>query len=335
MIHSKFRVILAATLGGVWLATVAMGSFAQAYPDRPIRLVIPFGAGGPTDILGRVVAQKMSEILPQQVVAENKPGAGGMIAHAYVAKSPADGYTLLFSDTIAGYAVNPILYPKTIQYNPTKDFVPIGGAASGAVFLYASAALPVKTLKDLIALAKSKPGTLSYASAGAGHFPIHIGSALFTTKNGLDVVHVPYKGAGPGMVDVVAGRVAFLMTTGVAAAKPHVESGKVRALALTGKSRSAVLPDVPTFAEAGTPLPEMGNGSTWGIVAPTGLPRSSVVMLNEALNKALAAQDLKARFASLSMETMPGTPEAFAELIKTQVDTWKVELKRAKIKSLE
>lgn len=335
MIYSRFRLFLAVTLGGACLATAAIDSLAQTYPDRPIRLVIPFGAGGPTDIVGRVVAQKMSEILPQQMVAENKPGAGGMIAHAYVAKSPADGYTLLFSDTIAGYAVNPILYPKTIQYNPRTDFVTIGSAASGAVFLYASASLPVKNVQELIALAKSKPGALSFGSAGAGHFPTHIGSALFTTKNGIDVVHIPYKGAGPAMVDVAAGRLAFLMTTGVAAAKSFLDAGKVRALALTGKSRTNVLPDVPTFDEAGTPLPEMGNGSTWGIVGPAGLTRHMVVVLNEALNKALAAPDLKARFASLNMETMPGTPEAFSELVKSQMDTWTNVLKRANIKSLE
>ncbi|MBI4294511.1 MAG: tripartite tricarboxylate transporter substrate binding protein [Betaproteobacteria bacterium] len=335
MICSRFRVILAATLGGLCLAAAAMGSFAQAYPDRPIRLVIPFGAGGPTDILGRVVAQKLSEILPQQMIAENKPGAGGMLAHAYVAKAPADGYTLLFSDTVAGYAVNPILYPKTIQYNPRRDFVPIGGAASGAVFLYVSATLPVKNVKELIALAKSKPGALSYGSAGAGHFPTHIGSALFTTKNGIDVVHIPYKGAGPAMVDVVAGRLAFLMTTGVAAAKAHLDSGKVRALALTGEKRASVVPDVPTFTEAGSPLPEMGYGSTWGIVGPTGLPRNIVVMINEALNKALAAPDVKTRYVALNMETLPGTPEAFADLVKTQMETWTDVLKRANIKSLE
>ena len=333
--YSKFRLVLAAMVAGGCLVAATTESFAQTYPDRPLRLVIPFGAGGPTDILGRVVAQKMSEILPQNMVAENRPGASGMIAHAYVAHALADGYTLLFSDTVAGYAINPILFPKTIQYNPGKDFVPIGGAATGAVFLYASAALPVKTLKDLVALAKNKPGALSYGSAGNGHYPTHIGSALVALKNGVNVVHVPYKGSGPAMVDLIAGRIAFLMTTGVAAAKPHLDSGKVRALALTGNSRSTVLPDVPTFDEVGSALPEMKNGSTWGIVAPTGVSHEVVVTINNALNKALDSPDVKRRYASLSIDTMPGTPEDFVRLVKSQMDIWPGLLKRANIKSNE
>lgn len=332
---SKFRVLMTAIVSGGCLTVAAMESFAQAYPERPIRLVIPFGAGGPTDILGRVVAQKLSEMLPQQMIVENRPGAGGMIAHGYVAKALADGYTLLFSDTVAGYAVNPILFPKTAKYNPRTDFAPIGGVASGAIFLYVSADLPVKSVQELVALARSKPGALSYGSAGAGHFATHIGPALFTTKYGLDIVHVPYKGSGPAMVDVAAGRIAFLMTSGVAAAKPHLDSGKVRALALTGKSRAAVLPNVPTFTEAGSPLPEMEDGATWGILGPTGLPRNIVVMLNDAINKALAAPDVKARFDSLNIETMPGTPEAFVALLKSQMETWAGVLKRANIKSLD
>lgn len=332
---SKFCWLIAAIVSGGCLAAISMETLAQAYPTRPMRLVIPFGAGGPTDILGRVIAQKVTEILPESMIVENRAGAGGMIAHAYAAKAPADGYTLLFSDIVAGYAVNPVLFPKTIQYNPRTDFTPVGNVASGAIFLYVSATLPVHNVKQLIDLAKSKPGALSFGSAGNGHFPTHIGSELFKTKNGLDMVHVPYKGAGPAMVDVIAGRIAFLMTTGVAAAKAHLDSGKVRALALTGKSRSPVLPDVPTFAEAGSPLPEMGNGSVWGIVGPAGVSRDIVIKLNEAINQALAAPDVLARFASLNMNPMPGTPEAFADYINETMKTWAGVVKSANIKSLD
>ena len=333
--HSRFRWLMAAIVSGGCLAAISMETLAQAYPTRAIRLVIPFAPGGPTDILGRVTAQKLSEILPEPIVVENRGGGGGMIAHAAVAKAAPDGYTLLFSDVVAGYAVNPVLFPKTIQYNPRTDFTPIGNVASGAVFLYVSASLPVHNVKELIAFAKSKPGQLSFGSAGAGHFPTHIGSELFNMKNGLDVLHVPYKGAGPALVDVSAGRVSFVMTTGVAAAKPFLDSGKVRALALTGNQRAAALPDVPTFAEAGFPMPEMDFGSVWGVVGPAGLPRNIVVKLNEAIVQALAAPDVLARFASLNMDAVPGTPEQFARYLDETMETWTQVLKRANIKSLE
>jgi len=326
---------MAVIVSGSCLAAISVETLAQAYPARPVRLVIPFGAGGPTDILGRVTAQKLTELFPEPMIVENRPGAGGMVAHAYAAKAPADGYTLLFSDIVAGYAVNPVLFPKTIQYNPRSDFTPVGNVASGAIFLYASATLPVHNVRELIDLAKSKPGALSFGSAGAGHFPTHIGSELFKTKNGLDVVHVPYKGAGPAMVDVAAGRIAFLMTTGLAAAKPFLDSGKVRGLALTGNQRAAAAPDIPTFTEAGSPLPEMGVGAVWGVVGPAGLSRNIVVKLNEGINQALAAPDVRARFASLNMDPMPGTPEAFADYINTSVETWAQVLKRANIKSMD
>ena len=332
---SRFRWLIAAIVSGICLATATIQTFAQAYPTRPVRLVIPFGAGGPSDIVCRVVAQKLSELFPEPVVVENRPGAAGMIAHTYVAKAAADGYTLLFSGIITGYAVNPVLFSKTIQYNAREDFTPIGNVASGAVFLYVNASLPVRDVKELIALAKSKPGALAFGSAGAGNFPTHIGSELFREKNGLEILHVPYKGAGQAMADVAAGRISFLMTTGLAAAKPFLDLGKVRALAVTGKTLAAVLPDVPTFTEAGSPLPELDTGAVWGIVGPAGLPRNIVVSLNDAINKALAAREILARLAALNMDPLPGTPEAFADFINKSIATWAQVLKRAEIKSLD
>ncbi|MBI2320398.1 MAG: tripartite tricarboxylate transporter substrate binding protein [Betaproteobacteria bacterium] len=331
MMCSRFCVLLAAILSGGWLAAVAIETLAQAYPARPVRLVVPYPPGGPTDILGRTVAQKLSEILPEPMVVENRPGAGGMIAHGYVAKAAADGYTLLLGD-IGSFAVNPVLYPKTIQYNPRADFTPIGPVASGAIFLFVNASVPARNVQELIALAKTKPGTLSFASSGAGHFPTHIGPELFRVKNGLDVLHVAYKGSGPAMVDVVAGRVSFIMTTGLAAAKPHLDSGKVRAFALTGDKRAAAAPSVPTFAESGTPLPEMDAGTWWGLMGPAGLPRHMVVKLNESLTRALAAPDVRARLAALNMDPMTSAPEAFTDFINTAIETWAQVLTRLSIK---
>lgn len=332
---SRFRVLLAAISTGACLAGTAIEAFAQDYPVRPIRLLIPFSAGGPSDIVARVVAQKLSEILPQPVVIENRGGAAGMIAHTSVAKAVPDGYTLLFSGVMTGFAVNPVLFPKTIQYNSREDFTPIANVCSGAVFMYVDASLPVRSLKELIALARSKPGALTFGSAGAGNFPTHIGAELLRQKNGLDILHVPYKGAGQAMADVAAGRISFVMTTGLAAAKPFLDAGKVRAIAVTGDKRSAMLPDVPTFAESGSPLPEMGAGAVWGVLGPAGLPRSIVIKLNGSINQALAAPDLLARFAALEMDPLPGTPEAFGEYINVLVTTWAPILKRAQIQSLD
>jgi len=325
---------LTASAAGVCLA-LASGAFAQSYPNRPIRMAIPFSAGGPSDIVARVAAQKMGEILPQPIVVENRPGAAGGIAHTYVAKSAPDGYTLLFSGIVTGFAINPVLFPKTIQYNPREDFTPIGNVASGAAFLYVNAALPVRSLKDLVALAKSKPGALSYGSSGGGNYPTHIGPELFKEKNGLDILHVPYKGAGQAMADVAAGRVAFLMTTGLAAAKPFLDSGKVRAVALTGKTRTSVLPDVQTFTEAGSPLPEMDSGAVWGVVGPAGLPRPVVTKLNDAINQSLASPEVLARLAMLNMDPLPGTPEAFGEFINNMIDAWAKVFKRVEFKGLD
>lgn len=331
---SKFRMLIVAFSGGACLAGAAVGSFAQDYPTRPIRMAIPFGAGGPTDIVARVIAQKMSEFLPQPVVVENKPGAAGGIAHTYVAKSPPDGYTLLFSGYLTGFAINPVLFPKTIQYDPRKDFTSVGNVASGPVFLYVNASLPVRNVKELIALAKSKPGELAYGSSGPGNFPSHVGAELLKDNHKVDMLHVPYKGAGQAMADVAVGRVAFLLTTGLAAAKPFLDTGRVRALAVTGKTRTTLLPDVPTFAEAGSPLPELDTGAIWGIVGPAGLPRSIVVKLNQAINQTLAAPDVVARFASLTMDPLPGTAEASAELINNLIAAWAKVLKRIEIKGL-
>ena len=323
------RWVIAVIVGGASLLAFAAETLAQAYPARPIRLVIPFSPGGPTDILGRTVAQKLGEILPAPVIVESRLGGGGIFGYRSVATATADGYTILLGDH-ASSTVNPHLY-KSLPYDTRKDFTPIGSVASGTIILWVGASVPARNVQELIVLAKSKPGELSYGSGGAGQLT-HVVPELFKMKNGLDILHVPYKGAGPAMVDVAAGRVSFAMTAGLAAARPFLEAGKVRAFALTGDKRSAALPGVPTFAEAGFPLPEMNAGTWWGFMGPAGLPRDIVVKLNGALAEAMAAQDVRARLAALDMEPMTTTPEAFANLIQTTIEMWAQALKRMNIK---
>lgn len=326
---SKFRCLIAAIVSGGCLAAIAMETLAQAYPTRPVRLVVAYAAGGPSDLLARTVAQKLSEILPEPVIVENRAGAGGTIGVASVAKAAADGYTLLLGD-ITAFVVNPNFY-KSLPYDSRKDFTPIGPIASGTIVLFASASLPVRNVQELIALAKSKPGALSFGSAGNGQFPTHLGMELFKAVNGVDILHVPYKGAAPAMADVAAGRVSFAMTAGFGLAKPFIDSGKVRAMAITGDKRAAGSPEVPTFAEAGSPLPEINAGTWFGLMAPAGLPRNIVIKLNESLAQAMAAPDVRARLAAFTMEPMTSTPEAFADFINAGIETWGRVLKRANI----
>ena len=326
---SAFRYLTALIAGGACLATYSAETLAQAYPSRPVRLVIQYAPGGPTDILGRAVAQKLSEMLPEPVVIENRPGAGGVVGVASVSKAAPDGYTLVLGD-VGSMAINPALY-KSLPYNARTDFTAVGTVASGPIFLYVGASVPARNLQELIAIAKSKPGALSYGSGGNGQFPTHIGPELFRVKYGLDMLHVPYKGAGPAMIDAAAGRVALVMTAGLAAARPFLDSGKVRAFAITGGKRSAVMPDVPTFAEAGYPLPEIDAGTWFGLLGPAGLPREIVGKLSQTLGQALAAPDFVARLAALTLEPMASTPEAFAEFIRSAGETWAQIVKRTNI----
>ena len=328
MMCSRFRLLIAVIVSGGCLAAISTETLAQAYPTRPVRLVIAWAPGGPTDLLGRTVAQKLGETLGEQVIVDNRPGAAGTIGAAAAAKAAPDGYTLFLG--ASGMTIDQILY-KSLPYDARKDFTPIGLVASGTTFLWVGASLPARSLQELIALAKSKPAELSYGSAGNGSYPGHIGGELFKLKNGLNIIHVPYKGAAPAMIDAVAGRVAFVMTAGLAAAKPFLDSGKVRALAVTGDKRAAALPNVPTFAEAGSPLPEMNIGGWFGLLGPAGLPRDIVIKLNQSLAKAMVAPDVLARLAVLSLDPMTSTPEAFSDLINTGIETWAPVLKRMNI----
>ena len=328
MFCSRFRWLLAAIMSGGCLVAATMDALAQAYPSRPIKLVITMPPGGPTDMLARVLATKLSDMLPQPVVVENRPGGGGIIAYGVVAKSPADGYTLLVGD-LANSTINPSLY-KSLPYDTRKDFTPITPVATAHSFLFVSASVPARTLQEFIALAKSQPGKLSYGSGGTGQLT-HIGPELFKEKNGLNIVHIPYKGAPPALVDVVAGRIAFLMSTGLGTAKPHIDSGKVRVLAITGEKRSPAMPDVPTFGEIGSPLPELKLGNWWGVLGPAGMPRDIVAKLNESVVQAVASPDVAAKLTTLNMIPYTTTPEAFAEVINTSIGTWAPIVKRMNI----
>ena len=308
------------------LAAVPHEAPAQTYPARPIRLVIPYAPGGPTDILGRAVANKLGEVLGQQVVVENRAGVSAILGTEYVAKAAPDGYTLLLADI--NHAVNPGLY-KSLPYDSRNDFTPIGLIASASLALIVNASLPARSAQEFIELAKNQPGKLSYGSAGAGNLT-HLAPELFKVKYGLDVLHVPYKGAGPALTDLVAGQTSFVIM-GLSATKAFIDSGKLRALAITGDKRARSMPNLPTFAEAGVPLPEMKVGSWWGLAGPARLPREIVVKLNRSLAHTLLAPEVRARLEALNIDAIQSSPEAFADWMNAQADTWADVVRRAKI----
>lgn len=324
------RLLIATIVSGACLLIPSMDTLAQAYPTHPVRLVVPYPPGGPTDILGRILAPKLSEILGEQVFVENRPGGTGVVGATAVKRAPADGYTLML-ESIAAVAVNPNFY-KSLPYDVRNDYTPIGPVVSSPLFLFVGAAVPARNLQELVALAKSKPGALTFGSAGTGHYSTHIPSEIFKMKNGLDMLHIPYKGTGPAMLDIVAGRISFMISGGLSTAKPFLDSGKLRVFAVTGEKRSAALPEVSTFAEAGYPLPEMNAGLWFAMFGPPRLPSAIGLKLNESIAKALVSPEVRARLGALGLEPMmKSTPEAFTDFMNTEVQTWAEIMKRANI----
>ncbi|HVF64138.1 MAG TPA: tripartite tricarboxylate transporter substrate binding protein [Casimicrobiaceae bacterium] len=306
-------------IGRSWLAVLGLAASvatAQSWPAKPIRYVVPFAPGGTTDILGRTVAEKLSVVLGQPVVVENKPGAGGGVGAEYTSKQPADGYTIM-GGTISTHAINASLY-KNLGYDPVRDFAPITLLARLPNMLVVNPNVPAKDVKELIALLKANPGKYSFASAGNGTSQ-HLSGELFKTMTGVDIQHVPYKGSPPALADVVGGNVAITFDN-ITTAWPLVKGGKLRALAVTTAQRSSVAPDVPTLAEAGLAGYEVGSWQ--GVFAPAGTPPDIVRRLNAEIVKIMNAPDVRERLIGLGAEPAPNTPEQFQAMVRSEVAKW-------------
>jgi tripartite-type tricarboxylate transporter receptor subunit TctC len=300
---------------------VAGAAQAQDYPTRPITLVVPYAAGGGNDVMARIVAEKMSRTLGQQIVIENKGGAGGSIATRQVAKAAPDGYTLGLGGT-GTLAINPTLY-HNVGYDPRKDFAPVGLIATSALVVLTNPQVAATSIPELIALAKREPGKLNYASAGVGS-GIHLGAELFATMAGIKLTHVPYKGSSPALTDLIGGHVSIYFSS-LPPAIALVKEGKVRALGVTGSMRSGIFPDLPTVAEAA--LPGYEAVLHYGIVAPAGTPRPIIEKLSAALKAALAEPDVRERIIADGAEPLAGTPEDYAADIDREETKWSAIVK--------
>ena len=290
-------------------------SSGQAYPVKPVRVVVPSSAGGGTDIVARIIMPELAKRLGQQVVIDNRPGAGTMIGIEAAAKSPADGYTLLMG--LSTLAINSAL-KNNVPYDPVRDFAPITVAVTSASILVVHPSVPVKTLKELIAFARARPGQLNYASAGAGTYP-HMTYELFLSMAGLKMVHIPYKGTAPAMIDMIAGQVATMAAT-VLTGLPHIRTGRLRPLGITSAKRNAIVPDIPTVSEGG--LPGYESVQWYAVLAPAKTPRDIIARLHADLVQILHSPGIKKRFAADAAETVGNTPEAFARHLRSELDKW-------------
>ena len=298
------------------LCLIAGGASAQAYPEKPVKLVVPFPPGGPTDGMARIVGQKLAEAWGQPVVIDNRGGAGGAIAAEGVVKSPPDGYTLFFGTT-GTQAINPALYAK-LPYDPLKDFAAVGLVATTANVLVVHPSLPVKSVQELVAHAKANPGKLTFGSAGNGSSN-HLAGELFNTMAGVQMTHVPYKGSALALNDLLGGQLSMMWDV-ISTAMPHVQSGKTRALGVTSPKRSAIAPEIPTIAEAGLPGYEV---VIWfGVLAPAATPRAIVNKINADLKTILGSSDMRERLSKLGAEPAWTSPEDFAALERSDIAKW-------------
>jgi tripartite-type tricarboxylate transporter receptor subunit TctC len=300
-------------LGGIALISTA---FAQSWPARPVRVVVAFSAGGTTDILARSLGQQLSSKLGQQFVIDNKPGAGGNLGTEIVVRSPPDGYTLIV-DSVGPIAVNPTLFPK-LTYNPLTDLVPVAQIADVPNVLVVHPATPVATLEEFIAYARARPGKLNYSSTGIGTSS-HLSGFLLGKRAGIEATHVPYKGAD-ALLDLLAGRVQFMFAT-IPSVKQHIDSGALRALAVSSATRSRSLPDVPTVAERG--FPDFAAGSWFGMFAPKGTPPDIVIRLNTTIVEILDGPALQAQMIKEGADPVGGTPAEFAAFVQREFEKWK------------
>ena len=307
------------TLTAITLLTAALtplSALAQAYPNKPIRLIVPFPAGGATDILARALSQKLGEKIGQPVVVENRPGAGGTIGADAASKSAADGYTLLLA-TSSTHSIGPAINPK-IPYNAETDFTPIAYVASSPNIVVVPNTLPVKTMREFIDYARKNPGKLNYASSGNGTI-VHLTTEYFKAQSDTFILHIPYRGTALAIPDLVSGKVDVLFDSFVTG-MPHVKEGKLRALAVTSAKRSALAPDMPTVAEV---LPGFESVTWFGLYGPKAMSADVTAKVNQAVNAALADADVKERFARLGAEPAGGTPQAFAAMVKSDNTKWK------------
>ena len=307
------------------LACCAGIAAAQSYPNRAIRLVVPSSPGGGTDIIGRIVAQKLSEQLGQQVVVENRAGAGTIIGNEAVAKAAPDGYTLLMG--LSTLAINPSMYAK-LPYDALRDFAPVSQAVSSPNILTIHPSVPAKTVKEFIALARAKPGSITFGSAGMGTSP-HLSGELLKTLGKIDMVHVPFKGSGQSVISQLAGEIAANFPS-VPTAMPYIKANRLRGLGVTTPKRTQALPDVPSIAEAGVPGYE---ATQWfGVLAPAGTPRPIIDRMHQEIVRALRTADVKERITAEGMEVVASSPEEFAGYIKSETDKWTKVIKSAGIK---
>ena len=296
------------------------------YPNKFVRFIVPYAPGGSSDVLARALGQKLGDALGQSFVVDNRPGAGSMIGTDVAAKATPDGYTLILSDM--PHTINPSIHAR-VPYDPVRDFYPVTVIGVSPMFLFANPSLGVQNVKDFIALAKSQPGKISIASGGTGA-TTHLAAELLQSHAGIRLTHVPYKGAGPALTDVVGGQVPVTFTS-MATAAPFAKSGRLRILGVTSAKRLPAFPDVPTFAESG--VPGMVFEHWWGVMAPAATPRPVVEKLHDAIAKALASPDLRERFAALAVEPRTNTPAEFRALLESDLKRWAKVVKDAGIKA--
>jgi tripartite-type tricarboxylate transporter receptor subunit TctC len=323
LIRRRFLSVAGATIVGLAASHVVR---AQTYPARSVRVIVPFAPGGATDIIARPILQELSKQLGQQFYVENIPGASGNIGTGQAAKAAPDGYTILFA--FSSHVTNPSIFDK-VPYDPLKDFAPITLAVTCPAVLSVNPALPAKTLEDLVALIRAHPGKYSFASGGTGTQP-HLAGEQLRLSLGLDLVHVPYNGGGPALASAIAGHTPISLST-LSPAVPHIKEGKLRALAVTSRSRSRSVPDVPTLTEAGYPDIE---GDTWvGVLAPAGIEGEIVTLLNREIIKILGLPAMKERLVELGYEPVGNTPDEYAAQIRTEIAKWAKIIRSAGIRA--